>query len=274
MLPGSASRARVSTAARSRLGSPYAVLDLEPEPDGAVLADQGRRGSGEERAQQDGAVALGQGQRRGRRGHELAHRDDVGLTRQARRRVGRRRWEAHRRRCRGRPCSDDPTRTGRAGADRRLPPVRGTTASVRVRWRDFFPMPRTLGGGGALGSAGQARASRACTVVRERVLSTHQRAASVSTIERPRPARSETPASTRSGVVRAPPSVTAMSTPLVAGLPGDAHGAVGERAGVAHGVADQLADHEAGVVAGLVARRRGRASTRPAAGGPRSRSPG
>jgi hypothetical protein len=56
------------------------------------------------------------------------------------------------------------------------------------------------------------------------------------------------------GVVRAPPSVTAISTPVsrlvhVTCMVPSARGA-----GVPHGVADQLADHEAGVVAGLVGR--------------------
>ena len=64
-------------------GVAVGVLDLEPEPDGAVLAHQGRRGAGQQRAEQDRAVAVRELQRSGGGGDELAQRDEVGLAGQA-----------------------------------------------------------------------------------------------------------------------------------------------------------------------------------------------
>jgi hypothetical protein len=61
------------------------VLHLQPEPHGAVLADERRSGHRQQRAQHDLAVAphgVGQGHRRRGGRHELAQRDDVTLTRQ------------------------------------------------------------------------------------------------------------------------------------------------------------------------------------------------
>ena len=99
-------------------------------------------------------------------------------------------------RCRGRPCSGGPSRTGRAGGvrrrpRRRRPRRRGAVALARLL--SDAPNPRcrarrpAVGSGqGEQGVHGGAGAGR----------STHQRSTRVSTMARPRPARSERPAST------------------------------------------------------------------------------
>ena len=118
------------------------VLDLEPQPDRAVLADQGGRGAREQGAELDGAVAVGQLQwRRGRR-DELAQRDEVGLTRKALERSGHEdRRGAVRTAVAGLVAPAGATGAGLAGTDgtfdcRSAP----SSCEVRLRCRDFFPM--------------------------------------------------------------------------------------------------------------------------------------
>ena len=260
------------------------VLDLEPEPDGAVLADEcGRRGRagastagpcGRSSASASGAVAAG---------HELAQRHQVGLAGQALERSG-----DEGGRCPGGAAVAGlvaPTRAARAGlartdGSRLLRRRLCAAASVRLRWRDFFPMRRTLGGregawSGRRWPPGRSRRGRAG---RARWCGSGCS-----------PPTSGQPGSRRS---RAPPGevgdagLDALGCGQgaavgdgdvdggVDGGPRDAHGAVGERTGVAHRVADQLADHEAGVVTGLVAGAERAHPVHELPGGRRSRSRG
>ena len=253
-----------STAARSRLGSPYACWTWRPSQ--TVPSSRTRAGAAPGSSEQSCTVRSPSTQRaaapsppaRTRAGRRGRPRRAAPRTAAPRRRAGRRR------RCRGRPCSDDPSRTGRAGAGRRLRLAASAAgaASVRLRWRDFFPMQRTLGGV-AVDRArpvrpGRAGRARWCGSGWSRP--TSARPGSPRSRGRGRRGRRR-PASTHLGSGQGAAVGDGDVEPGVARRPGDLHGAVGERTGVTDGVADQLADHQAGVVAGLVARHRGCAST-------------
>ena len=119
--PGSASSARSSTAAEVAARVAEAVLHLEARarscrPRGPA---RGRPSAAASRAA-PGAVAeaVPERQRAVAAGTISRMRDQVALARQPLERAGRRRSGAGRRRCRGRPCSGGPSRTGRAAGGR------------------------------------------------------------------------------------------------------------------------------------------------------------
>ena len=108
------------------------VLDLEPEPDRAVLAHQCGCGAREQRAEQHacGRRRVSVQRRRGRR-DELAQRDHVGLAREPLERTG----DEDRRGAGGAAVAGLVAAAGaardRAGEDRRRPCRRGRSAGGR-----------------------------------------------------------------------------------------------------------------------------------------------
>ena len=159
------------------------------------------------------------------------------------------------RRCRGRPCTDGPTRTV-TGLDARSPShgadgwphaAPGLVASA-CPWRRV-PTPRSGREPQRVSRSGM----RTCTVVvAPRSSSTHQRSTSASTMLSPRPETAAWPASTMCGLVDPlPPSLTEITRSSFSSAQRDHEVVDRQRGGVTHAVADELGDDDAGVVDGL-----------------------
>ena len=132
-MPGSASSAALSTAPRSRDGSPKLCCTCRPSQIVAAVAHHRRRGHRQQRREQDvlrrcpstvsGAVAAGTSSRSAIRSHSDGSPSNGRATYAAVRAVARRR---------GRPCSACRSRTGRADAGRPRP-RRARSRSYRCR---------------------------------------------------------------------------------------------------------------------------------------------
>ena len=213
-------------------------------------------------------------------GDELTHRDEVGLAGQPLEGTGDEgRGRAGRAAVAGLVAAPRAARAGLARADA-LPAGVGSAVatSVRWRWRDFFPMARTLVAarqrdGSARRGSDQRRAGRARWCGSGCSPPTSGRRASRRS-PRPRPARSETPASTTLGGGQG----AAVGDGDVDAASLDVHATcmVPSASGRAWRTALPTSSltHQPGVVAGLVADAEAVASTPRAAGGRRAHSPG